>query len=84
MIVQFCQSFQESFFLEFDSRTISAKFRDVWRTGAADFDFNRYHSLGEIENYMDKMAMAFPEFVELRTIGRTHEGRQILAMRVRK
>uniref|UniRef100_A0A915Q092 Peptidase M14 carboxypeptidase A domain-containing protein n=1 Tax=Setaria digitata TaxID=48799 RepID=A0A915Q092_9BILA len=47
-----------------------------------DFDFNRYHSLEEYENYLEDVAKAFPSFVKLEIIGFTHEGRRLLALKL--
>ncbi|EFO13982.2 hypothetical protein LOAG_14545 [Loa loa] len=47
-----------------------------------NFDFNKYHSLEEYENYLESIAKAFPDLTQLRIIGFTHEKRRLLCLKV--
>lgn len=45
------------------------------------FDFDRYHDYYEMKRYMLSVAAMNPEFVRLRDIGTTHEGRRLLGLK---
>ncbi|KAI1730721.1 zinc carboxypeptidase domain-containing protein [Ditylenchus destructor] len=58
-------------------------YRDA--TGMRDriaFALTRYHSFAEIINYLNSLAINFPERVRVQPIGTTHEGRQIPLIRI--
>uniref|UniRef100_A0A915B421 Peptidase M14 carboxypeptidase A domain-containing protein n=2 Tax=Parascaris univalens TaxID=6257 RepID=A0A915B421_PARUN len=46
------------------------------------FDFDRYHDYYEMKRYMLSVAAMNPEFVQLRDIGTTHEGRRLLGLKI--
>jgi len=46
------------------------------------FTFDEYHGYAEIKAEMERLAATFPEITDLMTLGKTWEGRDILAMRV--
>ncbi|KAL3999094.1 hypothetical protein ACH3XW_17755 [Acanthocheilonema viteae] len=48
----------------------------------SNFDFNKYHSLKEYENYLESIAEVFPDLVQLKVIGFTHEKRRLLCLKV--
>ena len=51
------------------------------QAGAAPgIDFDHYHTLAEIGEYLEGVAAAFPELVTLIEIGRSREGRPIWAV----
>lgn len=52
------------------------------RGSAPQFDFSRYHDFGETEDYLRRVAALNPEFVRLRTIGFTYEGRNIIGLKI--
>ncbi|KAM3721032.1 Carboxypeptidase [Dirofilaria immitis] len=58
----------------------------ITRTGylESDFDFNKYHSLEEYENYLENIARSFPDMVQLQIIGYTHELRRLLCLKEEK
>ena len=58
-------------------------FSDEIRGGTApSFELERYHDFNEIEEYVKKVARLNPDFVRLREIGQTFEGRRMLGLKV--
>ena len=45
-------------------------------------NWQKYHRLGTIYAYMHRLQLRFPELVEVITIGRTDQGRDILVAKV--
>uniref|UniRef100_A0A915EJ68 Peptidase M14 carboxypeptidase A domain-containing protein n=1 Tax=Ditylenchus dipsaci TaxID=166011 RepID=A0A915EJ68_9BILA len=54
-------------------------------TGARDrigFNLAKYHSFAEMINYLNSLAINFPDRVRVQPIGTTHEGRQIPLIKI--
>ncbi|VDM46354.1 unnamed protein product, partial [Toxocara canis] len=49
---------------------------------APPIDFNRYHDYYEVKRYLISVADMNPTFVQLRDIGTTHEGRELIGVKV--
>ncbi|EJW72007.1 hypothetical protein WUBG_17085, partial [Wuchereria bancrofti] len=47
-----------------------------------NFDFSKYHSFEEYENYLESIPQAFPDLAQLQVIGFTHEKRRLLCLKV--
>ncbi|VIO96963.1 Uncharacterized protein BM_BM13496 [Brugia malayi] len=47
-----------------------------------NFDFSKYHSFEEYENYLESIPQAFPHLAQLQVIGFTHEKRRLLCLKV--
>lgn len=58
------------------------KINHNFRYTETNFDFNRYHTLDEYENYLESVAQAFPDLAQLKVIGFTHEKRRLLCLKV--
>lgn len=50
--------------------------------GKISFNLGRYHSFAEIINYLNALAVTYPDRVRVMPIGTTHEGRQIPLIKV--
>ncbi|KAK5976974.1 hypothetical protein GCK32_011092 [Trichostrongylus colubriformis] len=48
-----------------------------WRDGKVQFNLAQYHSFADVINYLNALAITYPERVSVQPIGTTHEGRQI-------
>uniref|UniRef100_A0A914BV16 ShKT domain-containing protein n=1 Tax=Acrobeloides nanus TaxID=290746 RepID=A0A914BV16_9BILA len=48
------------------------------------FNFGRYHSFADMINYLNGLAITYPDRVHVMPIGTTHEGRQIPLIKVGK
>ncbi|CAJ0956605.1 unnamed protein product, partial [Mesorhabditis belari] len=48
------------------------------------FPLTRYHDFPDFEQYLIDVANSNPSFVQLRDIGRTHEGRRLLGLKIGK
>jgi murein tripeptide amidase MpaA len=49
---------------------------------SASFSFDRYHTVGEFESFIESVAVAHPEFTTLLEIGRSRAGHRILALEI--
>ncbi|KHN79052.1 Carboxypeptidase A2 [Toxocara canis] len=49
---------------------------------APPIDFNRYHDYYEVKRYLISVADMNPTFVQLRDIGTTHEGRELIGVKI--
>jgi len=45
-------------------------------------DFNRWHDVNELWDDMARLQKAFPKFLKLESIGKSHDGRDIMAMTI--
>lgn len=45
-------------------------------------NWNRYHTLDEIYAFATNLQKAYPDFVEVQTVGNSHEGRNIIAITI--
>lgn len=60
-------------------------FRDLplgVRNSRIGFALGKYHSFAEIINYLNSLAINYPDRVRVQPIGTTHEGRQIPLIKV--
>ncbi|EJD74733.1 carboxypeptidase A1 [Loa loa] len=48
------------------------------------FNLAQYHSYNEILNYLDQLSAAYPDRTQVRSIGVTHEGRQLKLIKIGK
>lgn len=64
----------------------AAKPHDPWNlTSLQNSTYHSmYHPLYEIDNFMEDLAVTYPELVQLVNIGHSAEGREMLAMRISK
>lgn len=46
------------------------------------FNLAQYHSFADVINYLNALAITYPERVSVQPIGTTHEGRQIPLIKV--
>ncbi|WKX91809.1 hypothetical protein Q1695_010107 [Nippostrongylus brasiliensis] len=53
-----------------------------WRDGRVQFNLAQYHSFADVINYLNALAITYPERVSVQPIGTTHEGRQIPLIRI--
>ncbi|CAI4225218.1 unnamed protein product [Auanema sp. JU1783] len=53
-----------------------------WREGRVQFNLAQYHSFADVINYMNALAITYPERVSVQPIGTTHEGRQIPLIKI--
>ncbi|CAJ0944463.1 unnamed protein product, partial [Mesorhabditis belari] len=53
-----------------------------WRDGKINFNLAQYHSFADVINYLNALAVTYPELVSVQPIGTTHEGRQIPLIKV--
>jgi hypothetical protein len=47
-----------------------------------DFDFEHYHNYTDFERYLTDVSKRYPHIVELREIGKSREGRNIIGLKV--
>lgn len=45
-------------------------------------DFNRWHDVGELYADMKRLQSAFPKFLKLESIGKSHDGRDLMVMTI--
>lgn len=53
-----------------------------WRDGKVQFNLAQYHSFADVINYLNALAITYPERVSVQPIGTTHEGRQIPLIKI--
>ncbi|CAJ0564921.1 unnamed protein product, partial [Mesorhabditis spiculigera] len=53
-----------------------------WREGKINFNLAQYHSFADVINYLNALAVTYPELVSVQPIGTTHEGRQIPLIKI--
>ncbi|KAE9420574.1 hypothetical protein Angca_003882, partial [Angiostrongylus cantonensis] len=53
-----------------------------WREGKIHFALAQYHSFADVINYLNALALTYPEKVSVQPIGTTHEGRQIPLIKI--
>src|SRR5688572_9650787 len=44
--------------------------------------FNRWHDVGELKSDFEKLAKAWPKFLKLSSLGKSHGGRDIILMTI--
>lgn len=47
-----------------------------------EFDYNEYHELWEIEQWIDKIASDYPDYVTVLTLARSFEGRRMRVIKI--
>lgn len=52
------------------------------RANRINFSHTKYYSFAEMINYLNTLAINFPDRVRVQPIGTTHEGRQIALIKV--
>lgn len=66
-----------------DLGQLVAQQQDLALTPSKDQEwFEGYHTLEEIEAYMNMLQQSYPAHVKVTEIGKTHEGRSILALKI--
>lgn len=55
---------------------------DPFSSRRVHFNLGQYHSYGEIVNYLNQLAAAYPDRAHVQSIGVTHEGRAITLIKV--
>lgn len=53
-----------------------------WREGKVQFNLAQYHSFADVINFLNALAITYPERVSVQPIGTTHEGRQIPLIKI--
>ncbi|CAD6184653.1 unnamed protein product [Caenorhabditis auriculariae] len=53
-----------------------------WREGKVQFNLAQYHSFADVINYLNALAVTYPDRVSVQPIGTTHEGRQIPLIKI--
>uniref|UniRef100_A0A1I7URE7 Peptidase_M14 domain-containing protein n=1 Tax=Caenorhabditis tropicalis TaxID=1561998 RepID=A0A1I7URE7_9PELO len=53
-----------------------------WREQKVQFNLAQYHSFADVINYLNSLAITYPELVSVQPIGTTHEGRQIPLIKI--
>ncbi|CAI2308691.1 unnamed protein product [Caenorhabditis sp. 36 PRJEB53466] len=53
-----------------------------WREQKVQFNLAQYHSFADVINYLNSLAITYPELVSVQPIGTSHEGRQIPLIKI--
>jgi len=53
-----------------------------WNTRKVDLSFNRYYDWNEVETALRTLEKAYPKFLKLRSIGKSHQGRELWYMTI--
>ncbi|MFH4980775.1 hypothetical protein AB6A40_007484 [Gnathostoma spinigerum] len=71
-------------FIAVSSNYVDSRIIRIKKPETPTFDFSKYHGFPQFEQYLRNVASMNPAFVELREIGKTHQGRSLLGVKVRQ